>query len=107
MCSNKISLIANHASICSIIILFGGLGSLEGGSVPSVSYIYRSPACVLLAPQFMVFQPNISWAPPTQGIIKINIDRSFSSSSLASGIGGVFRNHRDSVLLQFAKKVEA
>lgn len=78
-----------------------------GGSIPSVSDIYRSPMVVLFAPQLMVFRPNISWTSPPQGIIKINVDGSFSKSYLASGTGGVFRNHHSFVLLQFAKKVQA
>lgn len=78
-----------------------------GGYVPSVSDIYRAFVGVMVAPHLVASRPNISWSPPTQGIIKINVDESFSGESLASGIRGVFKDHNESILLQFAKQFGA
>lgn len=50
---------------------------------------------------------ELPWVPSCPNRIKIDMDDSFSSSMGASGIGGVFRDHLGTVLLHFAKHVEA
>lgn len=48
----------------------------------------------------------MSWTPPSPNRIKINVDGSFSSTTGARGIGGVFRDYSGTVLLHFAKQVK-
>lgn len=59
---------------------------------------------MLLTPHHSGSRPFVSWTPPDHDSIKVNVDGSYSPSS--SGIGGVFRDHRAS-LLHFSKQVEA
>lgn len=61
-----------------------------GGSIASVSDLCWSPASVLLTPHLVVLQPNVSWIPPSH----------------SSGISGVLRDHRGSLLFHFTKHVD-
>lgn len=59
-----------------------------GERVPSVSDIYRSLIEVTVASQPVVARPDILWAPPEFGIIKVNADESIFSTTSSSGIWG-------------------
>lgn len=102
---------APHALAYLASTLFGGHDRLGGGRdcIPSVSDICRSPAGVVLSSHLRVVRPNIWWLPPCLDYIKLNVDGSFSysSSSLVSGIGGIFWDHQGSFLLHFVKRLHA
>lgn len=55
--------------------------------IPFVSDVCRSPTSVVLAPQNVVARLIVSWTPPIENTIKINVDDSFSSV----GVGGIGR----------------
>lgn len=77
-----------------IPLLFVVQISLEGGSIPSVSGVCWSSAGVVLTPHIVASETNVSWSLPGQQSIDIyNVDDSFFSSTLASEIGGVFKDH--------------
>lgn len=71
-----------------------------------MSDICHSPDGVVFPSHIRVVWPNISWSRPGHDSIKINVDDSFSSSFMVSGIRGVFRDHQGTFLLHFAKKVD-
>lgn len=58
----------------------------QGGSVPLLSDIYRALAKVTLVSHTVATRLNSSWNPPSLDIMKINVNRSFSLSTLASGM---------------------
>lgn len=74
--------------------------------IPFVSDVCRFPTCVILTSQNVVAHSSISWTPPGENIIKINVDGFFLSFGV-SGIEGVFKDHLGAVLLHFVKQANA
>lgn len=76
-----------------------------GGNVPSVSNIFRASSFVAPVITFPIPRPNVAWRPPSQDIIKVNVDSSFSVESGSSRIDSVLRDHFGNIILYFGKYV--
>lgn len=97
-------MIATYVWISLGFISLGSLGQLGEFHIPFVSEVWRSPAAVSLSSQAVEPHANVIWTPPVQNSIKINVDGSFTPSSVSSAIRGVFMDHLATVLLPSPSK---
>lgn len=77
-----------------------------GAYVPSMTDIFQSPAKVELHQHKKASRPNVSWFSPSQSMIKINVDGSFSFRNGSSGIGGVFKDSFGTFILHLENKMD-
>lgn len=73
--------------------------------MPSMIDIIRSSRSVDIPRKVKKRKCNWLWTPSAIGQIKENIDGSYLGSSGIKGIGGIFKDSDEKILLQFGKRV--
>lgn len=78
-----------------------------GDVAPSIFDLSWCLGNVIASPHRLSICRNAIWSPPPKGIIKVNMDRSYSNVDNRSGIRGVSCNLKENILLYLAKYTKA
>lgn len=70
----------------------------------SVDQVIRNFELIRFAPSVPKIRCS-SWSPPEAGLIKINVDGAAIGCPGMSGIGGIFRNNKNEILVFFSKNI--